>query len=815
MTRSTYLSAICATLLYAQFAPAQEDARAPHDESHLKNADGSWKYTNRLIDATSPYLLQHAHNPVDWYPWGEEAFAAARDSGKPILLSVGYSTCYWCHVMERKVFTNIDIAEAMNEAFINIKLDREERPDIDQIYMLATQLMTGSGGWPNNVFLTHDLNPFFAGTYFGPENVVNPDGSLARPGFPLIIDGIANVWETNRAVVDENAAKLDTAIQQYLTADAPDDAPPLSIDLVDAGLADQARYYDDQFGGFGVQPKFPNGYHNALFLDAHKRTSDAKTRDMALATLRHIARGGIHDHTAGGFHRYATDQQWNVPHFEKMLYNQGQLGLAFALAYAETDDIVFKHAAMRAFDFVAREMTSPEGAFYSAIDAETDAVEGATYVWTTEQARDILSEPQFALFSRAFTLTPLQEFPGHPMPDGQVLHLRTTHQAIADELAITTDELLDKLEPITAALLDARQLRKQPRLDDKVITGWNAIMIDALSRAGVIFDDPELVQRAERAATCIHERLRTEDGSLARIWRQGEAQGDAFLDDCALLARAYLSLSRALDEQEDGLWLARALDLRDAIESRFADPTDSAYFYAEAGPDLIARSKSPSDGAIPSGNSAMAHLLLDISEDSRLDDDTRGLALAQARRILSRFTASMAEQPGSQMHMLHAVERWAAMQPAGASIDLPGPNAAPTATDSAAHVGFNVEASDTVRPSELFVIRITLDIDQGWHVSATPPSLQFLIPTTIDVRHESGAKIDVLDIAYPEGDEVGLGGDLIRAYSDGTVITVSCQAPEEAGAVSVRVVAAFQACDDSVCLRPAQQVKTAQFAVVE
>jgi uncharacterized protein YyaL (SSP411 family) len=488
--------------------PNQPHERDPvNHEAQLKNPDGSWKYTNRLIDATSPYLLQHAHNPVDWYPWGEEAFDAARKSGKPILLSVGYSTCYWCHVMEREVFTDPEIAEAMNEAFVNIKLDREERPDLDQIYMLATQLMTGSGGWPNNVFLRHDLKPFFGGTYFGPETAVNPDGSIARPGFPLIIEGITSAWNDQRDVIDQTAQRLDEALQTYLRAETSEDSaqeltPARARELVDTALAAHAQFYDDQFGGFGIEPKFPNGYHYALLLDVAERSegqSRTKTRDMALTTLRQIARAGIHDHVGGGFHRYATDQQWNIPHFEKMLYNQAQLGAAYATAFARTGDPVFEHAARRAFEFVERDMTSPDGAFYSAIDAETDAVEGASYVWTPERAAGVLDGADLALFNRLYTLTPIPEFPGHYHADGQVLHLRATHTELAAELQITTDELLEKIDPIMDALLSARSERKQPRLDDKIITAWNALMIDALARAGDILEDDDLSSPAPNA----------------------------------------------------------------------------------------------------------------------------------------------------------------------------------------------------------------------------------------------------------------------------------------------------------------------------
>ncbi|MCH8270179.1 MAG: DUF255 domain-containing protein [Planctomycetes bacterium] len=812
-------SAIAAMILFAAPTLAQTiqglpPVPQPDHEALLKNADGSWKYTNRLIDTDSPYLLQHAHNPVDWYPWGADALAAARELDKPIFLSVGYSTCYWCHVMEREVFSNPEIAAIMNELFINIKVDREQRPDLDQIYMTVTQLLTGRGGWPNSVFLTPDLKPFWAATYIGPEDIPGPPGQRGRPGFPTVITALSDAWANQREAVEASADQLATAIVNVLTNQNASTTPtPLSQAIPDGAIEQLALSYDPVNGGFSVAPKFPNDFTYSFLFRVHERTGDERTLDMALNTLRHMAAGGLHDHVGGGFHRYSTDGKWRVPHFEKMLYNQGQLARAYLEAYERTGDEHYAGVVRGILRYVERRMSDPAGPFYSALDAETDAVEGEYYVWNRDQIESLLDEEQLQLFDNVFLLADVPIFPGHKHPDGGVMCMKLPLAELAAQLDTTPTELTASLAPILSALAQARTPRTLPRLDDKAIVAWNALMIDAYALAGRVLKDDTYTARARAAADFILSTMRDDTGQLQRIWRNGHTSQDAFLEDYAFLADALISLHRTTGDDQ---YLDSAIELVAQANALFWDDSEDGgggYFFAAWNADLIARSKSSGDRAIPSGNSVMAHTLLDLAELTG-DDEYAD----RARVLLGVFAEQMTRSPSSHVHMVHAVDRLLAREPKAIPMtpivpmdvveppDVRGVAGAGIA-DSSARVDVSARVDRaSLQPGDAFVVTVTLDMDEGWHVNANPASAEYLIPTVADVR--SDLPVTVANVMYPAAHELSLAGEPIQVYGSGAAIRVSCVLGDDAtpGPGTLRVVVGYQACDDQSCLAPAETV---------
>ncbi len=823
------LVAVCVPLLAQDLSAPPAPAAEPDHEAALKNPDGSWKYTNRLIDSSSPYLLQHAHNPVEWYLWGAEAIAAAREQGKPIFLSVGYSTCYWCHVMEREVFSNPEIAELMNKHFINIKVDREQRPDIDKIYMTATQIITGRGGWPNSIFMTPDLKPFYAGTYFGAEDVPGPPGQQGRPGFPTLVTWLGNAWTNDREAVINAADQLSAAIVSSLSgASNPQgtlntlNAQPLTLAISDLAVSELAIRYDPTNGGFGTARKFPSAFQLSFLFRVHERTGDQRTIDMATNTLRHMAAGGIHDHVGGGFHRYATDGVWHVPHFEKMLYNQGQLARAYTHAYAATGDDFFADTVRDIFRYVDRRMTDPSGLFYSALDAETDAVEGDYYVWNRAQIESLLDEEQLALFDRVFLIVDLPVFRGHKHPDGGVLCMHKPLDTLAQSLDTTPDELDASITPVLAILEEARRPRKLPRLDDKAIVTWNAIMIDAYAFAGRVLDDDTYTARAARAADFILANMLTESGTLKRIWRGGETSQDAFLEDYAFLANALITLYRTTDNKK---YLDAAAALTKTANDRFWDNDTGGYYFAIASEDLIARSKAAGDAALPSGNAMMAHVLLDLAE---LAADAS--YSVKAAELFDAFADDLAQMPSGHIHFVHALERFLAdeiesapdspKEPAEADQDATNAVSVssardPDAFDSSSHVSIVARVeSATIKQGQSFTVTLTLDIDPNWHVNANPASESYLIATAADVRSDLPITVDA--IAYPEGHDFSLAGESISVYESGAVIEASCTLGTDAeiGDATFRVIITYQACDDSSCLAPAESILEIPITVI-
>jgi uncharacterized protein YyaL (SSP411 family) len=587
--------------------------------------------SNRLASEKSPYLLQHAHNPVDWYPWGDEAFQKARAEDKPIFLSIGYSTCHWCHVMERESFENADIARIMNEHFVSIKVDREERPDVDQIYMNAVQGMTGSGGWPLSAFLDHELRPFWGGTYFPPES------RWGRPGFPDILKQIAQVWKNERPKLVGAAQEVADALKFMDRATDAAGAEGLNVEALRRAYAQFRDIFDPRDGGFGGAPKFPRSETISLLLRIHRRTEDASALHMAKHSLEKMARGGIFDHLGGGFHRYSTDAQWLVPHFEKMLYDNALLARAYLEAHAvDPANPLWSGVARETLDYVLRDMTSPEGGFYSAEDADSEGVEGKFYVWSEEELRSLLSEEELTRLKTLFPITAHGNF--------EEKNILTYRDGLSWELRNDPENMA-----LMAKLFEIRKKRIPPYKDDKILASWNGLMLGSLAFAAQVLGDEKYLKAAQNAADFIFRKLWHETSGLKRRYREGEARFAASLDDYTFVIQGLLDL---YETDFDSRWYRFALDLQTKCDESFWDTEKGGYFFTDAkDPSLIARSKDIYDGAVPSGNSIAALNLLRLY-DLTLEEEFR----AKADRIFKIFARFVESHPQGSPALLMAVD---------------------------------------------------------------------------------------------------------------------------------------------------------------
>jgi uncharacterized protein YyaL (SSP411 family) len=541
-------------------------------------------HLNRLADAASPYLLQHASNPVDWMEWGEEAFARARAENKPVLLSVGYAACHWCHVMAHESFENPDIAAIQNELFVSIKVDREERPDIDAIYMNALHLLGQQGGWPLTMFLTAAGEPFWGGTYFPPE------GKWGRPGFPEVLRGVAAVYANEPDKVRGNAVALQQGLERASATNPGDGVSPEMLDRVASALL---RHFDPVHGGFGSAPKFPNAPVFALILRAWLRTGDTLYETAIRTTLSHICQGGIYDHAGGGFARYSTDAMWLAPHFEKMLYDNAQLVALLTLAWQATGEALYETRIRETVAWMMREMLAPDGGFTAALDADSEGEEGKFYVWDKAEI-DRLLGADAAFFNRVYDVTEGGNWEGKT-----ILHRNHAHGAILGD----ADEA--RLTGLRARLLAARDSRVRPGWDDKVLADWNGLAIGALAEAGFVFGEAEWVRAAERAFAAV--TAREKDGRLAHAWRGARVSAGGLLEDYALMADGALTLYEVTGKGE---YLAAAERWAATLEAHFRDAEGGGYFHGpDDGETLIVRAKSAADNAVPSGNGAMAGVL--------------------------------------------------------------------------------------------------------------------------------------------------------------------------------------------------------------
>jgi len=741
---------------------------------------GEHRYTNRLVNSADPYLLLHAHNPVDWYPWGPDALARAKNENKPIFLSVGYSTCYWCHVAEKKLYSHPEIAALMNPWFINIKVDREQLPDVDRIYMLATELMTGHGGWPNNVFLTPDLKPFYAGSYFGPT-----DGDHGRPGFPTLLRKLHELWISDEPRVRAAAERTFEAIQKIQTQMAGGRAATVRPrEWLVSARAELGRAFDATNGGFpgGGQTKFPRAPTLELLLADYQVTGVADSLRMLDKTLAVMAYGGVYDQLASGFHRYSTDPTWSIPHFEKMLYDNAQLLTTYVQAYEITRNALYRRVATDLSDYLAREMLAPEGGFYSAQDAEARGEEGASYVWTRGAIATVLGADAAKRFFQGYDLTPMARAPNASLDQPGVLRVRTDlTEKSGDEVV----SVLTAVAPLRAKLLAARNRRPQPLRDDKIVVGINGLAIDAFVRSSQVLRRDRDLDAAKRTA----ERLwrLAYDPKASRLKHEilrGRAQTDAYLDDYALLGRSFLSLYEAT---KDRVWRERGGVLADAMVRHFLHE-DGRLSTSRNEKDLLIAPQDHGDDVYGSGTSAAIDLLLRV-----------GLVTGRARytsladRILLYVARGVNDHPDSWGTLVAAVNlheprnapALARRGSSGGRVDALGSAAHVRATAAIAKNGDHDEIVTTIR------------VDDGWHVNANPASFDYLIPTRISFDGLSMAQVIYLKPVRitprfaPEGLDVYAGATkLVAVFPEGVLTRLD----------QIRGTLTVQACSDEVCL---------------
>jgi len=562
------------------------------------------KFTNALANETSPYLLQHAHNPVEWYPWGEDALSRARRENKPILLSIGYSACHWCHVMEHESFEDEETARLMNENFVNIKVDREERPDLDAIYMAAVQLTTGNGGWPMTVFLTPDQVPFYCGTYFPAE----PRHGM--PGFRQVLLGVARAYQDKKSLLEEDARTIVTALRKMNAPAGP--SAVLGIDILDSAAAALTSSHDARNGGFGRAPKFPPSMTLSFLMRTYRRNRAQRFLDIVTLTLTKMAHGGMYDQLGGGFHRYSVDAEWLVPHFEKMLYDNALLSRAYHDGWLLTGNAEYRRVAEEILDYVLREMTSPQGGFYSSQDADSGGGEGEFFLWTAAGVKSILGEEDGELFCRYYGITPEGNFEGR-----SILHIPRPADLVAKLNNIAEPGLMDIVRRGKQTLFEARESRVKPGRDEKILTAWNGLMLRSFAEAANGLDREDYRRAAVRCAEFLLSHL-CRDGQLLRSYKDGQARFNGYLDDYACLADGLISLYEATF---DPRWIREAASLAETMVSRFWDPRGKSFYFTSGDHEsLIHRPKEFFDNATPSGNSVAAGALLrlwKLTGDSR------------------------------------------------------------------------------------------------------------------------------------------------------------------------------------------------------
>ncbi|MCA9076672.1 MAG: DUF255 domain-containing protein [Planctomycetaceae bacterium] len=796
---------------------------------------------NRLAKETSPYLLLHAHNPVDWYAWGPEAFEKAKRENKPIFLSIGYSSCYWCHVMERESFSDEEIAAYMNEHFVNIKVDREERPDVDDIYMIALQVYQqaiGSdqgGGWPLSMFLTPTGKPIAGGTYFPPTE------QRGIPGFLALCKQLQASWETNQERMI-GASEILARNVQRATAPKVDLSPvPLDESLVTVSVQAIKDQFDPEYGGLDfnprrpTSPKFPVPTRLMLLQSQIENDADGRIAEMLDTTLDHMLRGGIRDHLGGGFHRYSTDRQWMVPHFEKMLYDNAQLSEVFTAEYARTGEQRYLNVAEETFEFILRQMTDSNGGFYSALDAETDGIEGQHYVWSKEELATALGAEDAALFDEVYGFNEPSEF-----EHGHVLHLP---KSIADSAAshdMTEVDLQERLKNLREQLLTTREKRPALLKDDKILTSWNGLMIRALARGGHLLDRPDLIEAADKASNFILTEMRDDEGRLLRTHREKLSKLNAYLDDYAFLVDGLLSLHAVTGQEK---WLTAAKDLTDDQIDLFWDDEGHGFFFtSDHHEELLARTKNAYDSVLPSGNSVSVRNLVrlaDLTENDEYHD--------RARQTLEVFAGRMKEQPGSMTFMALALDdyltstRGEARNSETSSLDiadegeevsksggttvtaskfpLQGANAdeplivaaRTDPRDQDAKVDAKAYLSvDQLPAGGTAEVAVALKIKRDWHINANPASDDFLIPT--ELKLDSRQELKLSDVVYPKGHDFRMSGfdDTIAVYEKLVIFKGKISVPEAAAGKTdeVKLTVHYQACNDRNCLRPTDAVLT-------
>ena len=727
-------------------------------------------HTNLLTHSASPYLLQHAHNPVDWYPWGEEAVKKAKKENKLIFLSIGYSTCYWCHVAERTIYSNPAIAALMNQWFVNIKVDREERPDLDATFMLARQALTGSGGWPNNLFLTPDLKPFLAGSYFPPEDQGDTNG------FPTILKLIHEDWDKNPAKIKAIGDQVQAVLEQAREAGG---GPASVLKIMPANWLATARdqvlgQRDKIYGGLdgGGGTKFPQAPLLTLLLTDYRLNGTAESLKAVAETLDAMALGGVHDHLGGGMHRYSTEPTWSVPHFEKMLYDNAQLIGLYADYYAITRQRLARDMAVDLAGYLARRMTAPDGGFYTAEDAEIDGKEGETYLWTRTEIADVLGPTDAERFFALYELTPLPDEPNGP----GVLRIRRD-QIAPEESRANVQERMAELAQLRDKLLEVRDQRPQLPRDDKIVVALNGLAITGLARAGKILGEPQWIASASHAGVFLWQHAFDEkSGRLRHHIFRGTAAGEGFLDDYAMLGLAYLALGEATG---DPVWVSRAQALASALLTRFINP-DGLVVISPADVSLVTPVIDLDDHDTPSGTSAAYALLAQLG---RTDEHYAKAAI----KMLARMADKIQSAPAA----------WASLTTYAVLYGQTAQAKAEAALDSEAHVKAAAQGASYADHDEVLV---TLTIDPGYHVNANPASIDYLIPTVVTVLSAPDAKI-----SYPTGHifKPKFSTEGISAYEGSVAIRADLPKGSLASAARKSLQVEVQACTDRLCLPPA------------
>ena len=736
---------------------------------------------NRLGETASPYLLQHAANPVHWYPWGEEAFEAARAQNKPIFLSIGYSTCYWCHVMERESFENQEVADVLNADYIAIKVDREERPDVDEIYMTAIQMITrGRGGWPISIFLEPaQLQPFFGGTYFPRHN------NGGRRGFIETMDFITDKWNNENDSVMNQANLVGNAVASRLTT--KQEPVPLNSKAIEKGVSTLLSRYDTKRGGFSTAPKFPMPIYSDFLMSVGWDIPQA--RKSVTNTLNQMFMGGMYDQVGGGFHRYSTDGDWLVPHFEKMLYDNGQLVSTYADAYERTGDPTYAKVIEETLGYVDRELSTPEGGFLSAQDAESNHLEGETYLWRKSEIAEALAqagltdELDFTLSIYGVDQGTNFRDPHHPeVPPTNVLYLTDHPERLASKHDMTYQEFQNKVDTIDAALLAVRDTRDQPSTDDKVITAWNGVMIKGYADAGRILENPAWISRAERAANFILENMQTDTGKLLRTWRKGRGGSEAFLIDYSALIRGLLAIYRANHSEKT---MEQAVALYDTAKSLFYVEGEGWYDTEEGKSDLFVRTRALSDGAMPAATSLVLMDQIDFAEmtgDSRFLQDALATLASESYLISSVPLAAVVATQGLNTLLQTYPEKFD--EEFEITMDKPSP------------VRLSCEPSKLVVPlgsSAEMIVKLRLA--KGWHVNSHTPLNEYAVPMSINTIDEN----ITVSVTWPEGESITSSGEQVEVYSGVVEIPIRVSAISTvSGPVSLTVT--WQACDVDACL---------------
>lgn len=760
---------------------------------------------NALIDESSPYLLQHAHNPVPWMPWGEAAFAEARRRDVPIFLSIGYATCYWCHVMERESFESHAVAKAMADRFVCVKVDREERPDIDEAYMAATQIMTGSGGWPMSVFLEPEKGrPFWAGTYFPPEPM------HGRPSFVEVLEGVSTAWHEQRGEVMEQAERLAQAVGDGLNARVGEriDVGPQAI----AGALRTLLTMEDRTnGGFGGAPKFPQPVYLELLLTARDSADDStrQASDVVLKqTLDRMMVGGIYDQVGGGFHRYAVDATWTVPHFEKMLYDNAQLLSAYARASRVFGDAGYAHAARGIVAWAEREMLLDAGGYASALDAEVDGREGLNYLWTADEVRETLDADDADLAVSLYGLDrgPNFQDPHHPgSPPSNVLRLDERLEKYAADHGIDAAGLRDRLDAINARLLVARDDRKAPLRDDKCLAAWNAMMLHGLASAAIDLDDAGLLEMAERTAAFLQQRMLGEDGLPMRSWRDGKSTIPGFLEDAAWCARGLAELARArivLEAGDPKDAIDAATSMLDAALRMFGEPDQPGVLYDTRSAELFVRGRSTYDGATPCAHSVLLHAMATLHE---LAPESR--VLDHARAVLRAMSPAIADSPlgtaGSTAALLRFMRQDQGLAEEVIDAELERVRSLPEPVDESFTPVEIYASGDRVMlgpdlPAEFHLV---VRIKEGWHIYAADPGQADPPPLRVSVRGGTGVRVYA---DYPKGTPWS-HDDSVLVHEGEVEFPVALEIEGEWSGRPMLVVS-YQACDDARCL-PVQTVE--------